>query len=135
MTSITLEDGIKILRHIEKIIEPLDAHAALTGGTAFRGVSNKDVDIIIYPHKLARGYDKQVIMRAIAESSISDPDEFDVFGGVLDTICSPETKPIIPGWLSSIVGIGNMYQCTSGYVDKDVCITIINGIRVDLIFM
>jgi len=47
--TIVLEDGIRICRLIEQAIVPVRYHCALGGSLMYRGHSEKDVDVIIYP--------------------------------------------------------------------------------------
>lgn len=134
--SITMDEGIAILRHIERIVSEFGAHAAITGGTVFYGSSDKDVDIIIYPHKTKIAYDKYAIIEAICDNSISPPTEADAFGGIISALADEPNSRVEP-WLTNILENSpsrRWYQCNSAYVDKDVVITVINGVRVDLIF-
>lgn len=48
----TLEIAVDICREIEAKLVPLGYHCALGGSCLYRGNSEKDVDIIIYPHDI-----------------------------------------------------------------------------------
>jgi len=47
---ITLEQALTIARAAETALEPLGYHVGLTGGCLYRGGSDKDIDLIVYPH-------------------------------------------------------------------------------------
>lgn len=139
---IYLEDGIRVLRHVEKIVEPLGAHAALTGGVIFRGQSEKDIDIIIYPHQVSAPYNKQLILLELlrhnksVETALESDDIMDVLTS-MSTVLSGSSAEVWPKE-------GDVYQCrkkypnatqTRCYHDKDVVIIRIDNIRVDLFFL
>lgn len=46
----TIENALEIVRHLEPKLAEIGYHTALTGGCLYRGGSDKDVDIILYPH-------------------------------------------------------------------------------------
>ena len=46
----TLEEGIKFARELEFNLIPLGYHCAITGSVLYKGRSEKDLDIMIYPH-------------------------------------------------------------------------------------
>lgn len=46
----TRELGIEICEKLEAELVPLGLHVALSGSLLYRGESNNDIDIIIYPH-------------------------------------------------------------------------------------
>lgn len=124
----TLEGAIRIARAIEQIIEEYGAHCALTGGCLYTGHSNKDVDIMIYPHKVKLGYGRGAILKALFEAGA-------IVAAPVDSVL-PVNRT-----LSDLINAG-VLECSSGntYLDKDVEIVQWNradlaGTRVDLIFM
>ena len=50
-TKWSLEDGIAMSRRIEALLTPAGFHCALGGSVLHSGVSLKDLDIFVYPHK------------------------------------------------------------------------------------
>ena len=48
---ITLDLAVECDRHFEHLFSDLNTHVALGGGTLHRGRSEKDIDLILYPHK------------------------------------------------------------------------------------
>lgn len=50
---ITLEKSIEICREIEDKLKPISYHCGLTGSTLYKGESEKDIDIIVYPHQIS----------------------------------------------------------------------------------
>jgi hypothetical protein len=48
--TITLEQALEVSRIAESALAPLGYHVGLTGGCLFRGGSEKDIDLIVYPH-------------------------------------------------------------------------------------
>lgn len=46
-----LVDGIRHIRRLQEILQPIGFHCALAGGVLLKGYSDKDLDIIIYPHE------------------------------------------------------------------------------------
>jgi len=47
---ISLEQALDIARRAEEVLAPIGYHIGLTGGCLFRGGSDKDIDLIVYPH-------------------------------------------------------------------------------------
>jgi hypothetical protein len=45
-----LSEAVEVLREVESIITPYGFHCGLTGSVLYKGESNKDLDIILYPH-------------------------------------------------------------------------------------
>jgi len=50
--NITLEQAIIICRDIEERLKEIDYHCGLTGSILYKGWSEKDIDIIVYPHQV-----------------------------------------------------------------------------------
>ena len=48
--SFSLQDGVNLCRLIEPTLAGLGYHCALHGSTLYKGESEKDIDVIIYPH-------------------------------------------------------------------------------------
>ena len=48
----TLQTAIGVCIDIENLLEPLGFHVALTGGTLYKLGPRKDVDVMIYSHKV-----------------------------------------------------------------------------------
>ncbi len=46
-----LEDGICICKLLEPVLCEQGLHCALAGSLVYKGWSNKDIDIFIYPHE------------------------------------------------------------------------------------
>jgi hypothetical protein len=70
---LTLEDGVRICREMEERLAPIGYHAGLTGSLLFRGRSNKDADIIIYPHQIAHRLPPKIIMEALGVAITTYP--------------------------------------------------------------
>ena len=69
--NITLEQAIEIARVVEKqllLFNYNNAHCALGGSCLHKGRSDKDVDIIVYPHKSEYPYsiDKMIELLTLA---------------------------------------------------------------------
>ena len=47
----TIGEAIDIIREIEPKLASRGIHTALTGSTLYKGESEKDFDILLYPHK------------------------------------------------------------------------------------
>lgn len=47
---ITIEEALKFIRTLEEKVKPYGFHCGLTGSVLYKGYSEKDLDIIIYPH-------------------------------------------------------------------------------------
>lgn len=50
-TKWSLEEALALVRELEETVSVFGWHVGLTGGVLKRGYSEKDVDIIAYPHK------------------------------------------------------------------------------------
>jgi hypothetical protein len=46
-----IEDGIEAARNLEQIAIPFGLHIALGGSVLHKRMSDKDIDIFVYPHK------------------------------------------------------------------------------------
>lgn len=47
---ITLDLALTAIRELEPKLAEIGYHSALTGGVLYRGSSEKDIDVVIYPH-------------------------------------------------------------------------------------
>lgn len=47
----TLDEAVTLVREIEPWFKQQGFHVGLTGGVLYNGLSFKDVDLIVYPHK------------------------------------------------------------------------------------
>lgn len=47
----TLEDGLAVLRSLEGLLSTVGFHVALAGSVMRCGRSEKDLDVIVYPHR------------------------------------------------------------------------------------
>ena len=47
----TLESAVALIRELEPKLSEIGFHCGLTGGSLFAGSSDKDVDVIVYPHQ------------------------------------------------------------------------------------
>lgn len=63
---ITIETAISCVRELEPKLVEIGCHAALTGGCLYRGGSNKDVDVIIYPHDPANPANTEALKMVLA---------------------------------------------------------------------
>jgi len=50
--SFSLQDGVNLCRLIEPTLSSLGYHCALHGSTLYKGESEKDIDVIVYPHNV-----------------------------------------------------------------------------------
>lgn len=57
MRTIDLSEGLKIAREFEAKLAPLGVHVALAGSVMYAGTSNKDLDLILYPHQKKTRHD------------------------------------------------------------------------------
>lgn len=56
----TLTQAIEVMKRLEVVLAENGAHCALGGSILYRGTSDKDLDIIIYPHnKNESGWDSE----------------------------------------------------------------------------
>ena len=102
------EDAVAIVLDIEKVLDPLGAHTALTGSCLYKGKSRKDVDIVIYPHDANNPPEKMDLLSALRANLVLEPVNKKGY------------------W---------HYDTTREYVDKEVSIIFIQGIRIDLFFL
>ncbi len=69
MNTITLEKGIELCREIEDKLKKIGYHCGLTGSILYKGSSEKDVDLIVYPHKVSKQLPILDIIRKIGAST------------------------------------------------------------------
>lgn len=72
MHTITLETAVDVCRTVEAAVAPIGMHCALTGGCLYRGGSEKDIDIIIYPHNPRERPADEAIVEALAAAGFTD---------------------------------------------------------------
>ena len=63
----TLSEGVDLCRAMEPVLIGLGYHCALAGSVLIKGLSKKDIDVLVYPHdpeKPARAVEE--IMQALA---------------------------------------------------------------------
>ena len=46
----TTEEAVRLATYLEPILAKVGYHCGITGSTLYKGGSNKDIDVIIYPH-------------------------------------------------------------------------------------
>jgi hypothetical protein len=63
-----LEDGHNVCIKIELQLSKIGLHAAIGGSLAYRGDSNKDIDIILYPHNRKVLVDQYQVADLLAEN-------------------------------------------------------------------
>lgn len=63
-------EGIQICRQIEKFVSEVGLHCGLTGSVLYKGSSEKDLDVIIYPHQVSNPISKEVAKKALAKIGI-----------------------------------------------------------------
>jgi len=49
------EEAVWVIERLEPVMANLGAHVALAGSVAYRGTSDKDLDLILYPHQAVEG--------------------------------------------------------------------------------
>jgi len=99
--------AIEICNEIEKKLAPIGYHCGLTGSVLHKGGSNKDIDIIIYPHQISEEKPMQEILDTIGAST---------------------------GMYQS-QGVAHPSKITPSTTDKLVVVSDYNGIRVDFFFL
>ena len=91
---ITLLDAISWVQSKEHIAASLGAHLGLTGSCLFKGESQKDADIICYPHKPDNPFDKAALVAALG-LTITNRETFEKYAdkdyGRCVTICNNDT--------------------------------------------
>lgn len=51
----TRDQAFWVIENLEPQLASLGAHCALAGSVAYRGTSDKDLDIVLYPHQAVAG--------------------------------------------------------------------------------
>lgn len=69
---ITLQQAVEVCQHLEPRLAEIGFHCGLTGGCLYRGGSDKDVDIIIYPHDPANKQPDETLQRVLTEAGFTD---------------------------------------------------------------
>ncbi len=88
----TLEHAVAIARRLENLIfEKFALHVAIGGSCVYRGTSEKDVDIFLYPHTKETPIDRLLIMEWLIQQgfeprTIRDGDDFTQVPDVLVTM-------------------------------------------------
>ena len=72
MHTITLARAVEVCQHVESAVAPIGMHCALTGGCLYRGGSDKDIDIIIYPHDPRNRPTDDAIIQALTQAGFTD---------------------------------------------------------------
>ncbi len=85
----SLEDGITFVRELESKLAPLGYHCGLTGSVLYKGFSNKDLDVIIYPHDATKAND--ITFQKVSEMMVSD---FNIEINKIDRLKYPDTKEV-----------------------------------------
>lgn len=65
------KNAVALIRLIEPVVAELGYHCALTGSVLFKGGSEKDTDIILYPHDPKEKRDALELMRALKPLGIT----------------------------------------------------------------
>ena len=64
--------GIVIAQLIESIVVKLGYHVALTGSVLIKGESDKDLDVMIYPHKTTSCSPREEVMEKMSQSGFGE---------------------------------------------------------------
>jgi hypothetical protein len=64
-------NAVALIRLMEPLVAAIGYHTALTGSVLYTGGSDKDTDIIIYPHDPKHPREDQEIMTALAPLGIT----------------------------------------------------------------
>lgn len=70
-----LEDGVRLIRALEPYMRQIGAHVGVTGGVLFKGSSQKDLDVIVYPHTTAKPptlEEVEGVLRGVGLSNLPD---------------------------------------------------------------
>ena len=88
----TLHEAVELVQEFEPIARTFGLHVGLTGSTLFDGASNKDVDILVYPHE--HGTVRVDVLRAFALRCDLTPlgKRYDASGGFGRAILIMQTK-------------------------------------------
>lgn len=105
---ITLEKAIEVCREIEELLKPIGYHCGLTGSCLYAGKSEKDVDIIIYPHLVSKQLSLKEILNSLKK---------------FHTNMYPSQSKNLPP------------QIAPSTMDKLVVVGDYDGIRIDLFFL
>lgn len=62
----TTQDAIEIAQRLEPIFAKLNLHIAIGGSCVYRGYSEKDIDVFIYPHNRQTILDRGLIAKVLA---------------------------------------------------------------------
>jgi hypothetical protein len=58
----TTSQAVQICTELEPILAEKGYHAAIGGSLAYRGTSNKDIDILLYPHNNSVETDRYILV-------------------------------------------------------------------------
>lgn len=61
----TIEDGVKLCRELEPHLIQIGYHVALGGSVLVSGLSKKDLDVFVYPHKSNHTMEPDLLMKHI----------------------------------------------------------------------
>jgi predicted nucleotidyltransferase len=84
---ISLEKAIEIVREIEQNLSPFGYHCGLTGSTLYKGESEKDIDIIVYPHQVS----ETIPLNSVVEASGVESSMYSTNGHLKPKEISPST--------------------------------------------
>lgn len=62
----TLQEARILCEQVESALGPLGAHVALGGSCLYRGSSEKDVDLFVYPHKTTEPPDEAHVIHVLS---------------------------------------------------------------------
>lgn len=71
-----LTEAVQLCRSIEQVAHLYGCHVALAGSVLYRGSSNKDLDIICYPHQAPKPIDIQGFQDALGAAGINGWSKF-----------------------------------------------------------
>lgn len=67
----TIPMAVALIQTIEPALAAIGYHSALTGSVLYKGESNKDTDIIIFPHDPTKTKDASEIFKVLAPLGFS----------------------------------------------------------------
>lgn len=75
-----LNEGVEFIRNLELVLDKIGYHSGLTGSVLYKGFSEKDLDVMVYPHKTTNEKTVEEVLTVLEVASIKVVEQRDHTG-------------------------------------------------------
>jgi len=120
-----LDEGIRFIQTLEPRLKKIGAHCGMTGGTLFKGSSEKDLDVIIYPHSTTKCPALETVEEVLMGEGLTNLPKG---GSQPEEIVAPSRSFSVKNTFNRIKNIGGDEKIVTVWTDQ-------KGRRIDIFYL